>query len=149
MATRTSPAGAAQDGDDTHVTPRCPAFGTRPGRMPRDPAGGGARETGAKGHEALRVDARGRPERRESSAAASAVPGGIARDTGATGPPALRSRHHGRARGDMGTGPSSLLIANRGEIAIRIARAAAEHGLQNGGRLLGGRRRVPAHAQGR
>ena len=30
----------------------------------------------------------------------------------------------------MGTGLSSLLIANRGEIAIRIARAAAEHGLR-------------------
>ena len=30
----------------------------------------------------------------------------------------------------MGTGFSSLLIANRGEIAIRIARAAAEHGLR-------------------
>jgi acetyl/propionyl-CoA carboxylase alpha subunit/acetyl-CoA carboxylase carboxyltransferase component len=30
----------------------------------------------------------------------------------------------------MGTGLSSLLIANRGEIAIRIVRAAAEHGLR-------------------
>ena len=30
----------------------------------------------------------------------------------------------------MGTGLSSLLIANRGEVAIRIVRAAAEHGLR-------------------
>src|SRR5262245_42687601 len=30
----------------------------------------------------------------------------------------------------MGTRLSSLLIANRGEIAIRIARAAAEHGVR-------------------
>ena len=32
----------------------------------------------------------------------------------------------------------TLLIANRGEIAIRIIRAAAELGIRNGSRLFGG-----------
>ena len=38
-----------------------------------------------------------------------------------------------------------LLIANRGEIAIRVARAAAELGLPHGRRLLRGRRALAAH----
>ena len=49
----------------------------------------------------------------------------------------------------MGTGFSSLLIANRGEIAIRIARAAAELGLRTVAVHSRGRRRVAARAQGR
>ena len=42
-----------------------------------------------------------------------------------------------------------ILIANRGEIAIRIARAAAELGSAHGRRLLRGRRALAAHAAAR
>ena len=47
----------------------------------------------------------------------------------------------------MGTGLSSLLIANRGEIAIRIARAAAEHGLRTVTVYSEDDASGPAHAQ--
>jgi acetyl/propionyl-CoA carboxylase alpha subunit/acetyl-CoA carboxylase carboxyltransferase component len=39
-------------------------------------------------------------------------------------------RHHGSSEESMATRLTRVLIANRGEIAIRIARAAAEHGLR-------------------
>ena len=45
--------------------------------------------------------------------------------------------------------PNKLLIANRGEIAVRIARAAAELGLPSRGDLRRRRRRVASHAPGR